>query len=89
MQMTFFQGKFAMEMVVGILFSYELMLFNTKVEITVGGATDIIIITISIGINVVFMSAHSIFTIFFGAVLFCHTLFRPNYQCACVKPKQH
>ena len=58
------------------------MFFITKVEITVSGATDIMIITVSIGIKVVIMIVQ---TIVFGAVLFCHTLFRPNHQYACVK----
>ena len=58
------------------------MFFITKVEITVSGATDIMIITVSIGIKVVIMIVQ---TIVFGAVLFCHTMFRPHYQYACVK----
>ena len=65
------------------------MLFITKVEITVCGATDIIIITISISTKLVVMSVHSIFTTVCGAVLFCHTLFKPNYQYACVKANQY
>ena len=46
------------------------MFLITKVEITVCGATDIMIITIDIGIKVVIMIVQSIFTIVFGAVLF-------------------
>ena len=53
------------------------MLFITKVEITVCGATDIVIITISISTKLVVMSVHGIFTIVFGAVLFCHTFLSP------------